>query len=167
MLDPSQGFMDPWGKFGDLELPKCGTLPPKASCGERFASTHFENSRLHETILVLFLTNLRALYSWWAKKKRMSKILWHVRFAPMMVPGGGPLWQASLSQCSLFVLQSRVLIDVDRAESVSHDVGPKTAPMAKSLAIEISSNGKSSERWIGVFFIKEMGHWWDILSNPE
>ncbi|GKB19803.1 hypothetical protein Tco_0853726 [Tanacetum coccineum] len=21
MLDPSQGFIDPWGKFGDLELP--------------------------------------------------------------------------------------------------------------------------------------------------
>ncbi|GJU13253.1 hypothetical protein Tco_1183025 [Tanacetum coccineum] len=39
MLDPSQGFIDPWGKFGDLELP-CVVRSSKVVC-DRW-TIHFE-----------------------------------------------------------------------------------------------------------------------------
>ncbi|GJQ92401.1 hypothetical protein Tco_0003540 [Tanacetum coccineum] len=37
MLDPSQGFIDPWGKFGDLELPSVdrSLLALRPHCAEK------------------------------------------------------------------------------------------------------------------------------------
>ncbi|GJR91476.1 hypothetical protein Tco_0215487 [Tanacetum coccineum] len=43
MLDPSQGFIDPWGKFGDLELPSVAhsAVWKYSSDGERAIPTGF------------------------------------------------------------------------------------------------------------------------------
>ncbi|GJT66328.1 hypothetical protein Tco_1017808 [Tanacetum coccineum] len=77
MLDPSQGFIDPWGKFGDLELPR-GTVITMV------LSRFFQATIWILPLAHLFLMGdkrwrgrfdkLWAFYRWWAEETGVTEL---------------------------------------------------------------------------------------------
>ncbi|GJU65446.1 hypothetical protein Tco_1247281 [Tanacetum coccineum] len=141
MLDPSQGFIDPWGKFGDLELPSVlvGKKKPESSrpsfSDARGHALHNESTRVMigcEVLGSFSINNFEVKFLEEENPPEQSRL--GILFCKEILKGGMVLVVVRLC----FTI--KVYLHSGWAENVSRVVA-QNATMAKSIASHISSNG--------------------------
>ncbi|GJS08531.1 hypothetical protein Tco_0365327 [Tanacetum coccineum] len=170
MLDPSQGFIDPWGKFGDLEYHVSERfvlssiedgMPFHTQACKEYTDGCFDSFKPRfDTSLALCLWVNQAVErpvlvkSWassidgWPEENGSQKIFLAVSLHHD-VPGGETHRSnlAGILFCKEILKGGMVRMHYafvhDEAVKLFLMTFPKTAPMAKSLASHISSNGRS------------------------